>query len=207
MNRDSLLKSIAETGYNVGFGGRKHWATYDIVNKIPGLIGFIGTAAGVFSLVYESLSAKNVSATMALLGVVGIYISAYDSKKSDYEKVATEITQIFNGLRDLYRQVEALTGTVNFDPYSLRLANYESQYYNISISKQILFSDWYAHYKFFWQYQIDWVQEQKKFSFCRDKVPLTAWLALGAIFLSCALWGFSQLEPIKSCLDLFHKPS
>ncbi|AWN16176.1 hypothetical protein SALB1_1978 [Salinisphaera sp. LB1] len=44
-------------------------------------------------------------------------------------------------------------------------------------SKQILFSDWYAHYKFFWQHQIEWIDEQKQFTFWRDKVPLSFSLA------------------------------
>ena len=93
MKKDALLKCIAETGYNVGFGGRKHWATYDIVDKVPGLIGFFSTAMGVFALVYDSLSAKDISAALVVLGVIGLYISFYDSKKSDYEKAAKSITR------------------------------------------------------------------------------------------------------------------
>ena len=38
MDRDGLLRSIAETGYNVGFGAKKNFATHDIVQKAPGLI-------------------------------------------------------------------------------------------------------------------------------------------------------------------------
>ncbi len=202
MSQVSLLKIIAETGYNVGFGGRKHWATYDIVEKIPGLIGFIGTAIGIFSLVYDSLSAKNVSAALAVLGVIGIYISVYDSKKTDYEKSAVEITKIFNGLRDLYREVEALAPNADFSLYWARLAAFESQYYGASISKQILFSDWYAHYKFFWQYQIDWVAKQKNFSFWRDKVPLTGWLALSAIIVSVATYFALHIDSVKNCFGI-----
>jgi len=202
MSQASLLKSIAETGYNVGFGGRKHWATYDIVDKIPGWIGFIGTALGIFSLVYDSLSAKNISAAMAVLGVIGIYISVYDSKKSDYEKSAVEITVIFNGLRDLYREVEVLAASTDFSTYRARLAILESRYYSVSISKQILFSDWYAHYKFFWQYQIDWLASQKNFSFWRDKVPLTGWLAVIAIILSIIICFALHIDSVKSCFGI-----
>lgn len=202
MSQASLLKSIAETGYNVGFGGRKHWATYDIVDKIPGWIGFIGTALGIFSLVYDSLSAKNISAAMAVLGVIGIYISVYDSKKSDYEKSAVEITVIFNGLRDLYREVELLAASTDFATYQARLAILESRYYSVSISKQILFSDWYAHYKFFWQYQIDWLASQKNFSFWRDKVPLTGWLAVIAIILSIIICFALHIDSVKSCFGI-----
>ena len=32
-------------------------------------------------------------------------------------------------------------------------------------------SQWYAHYKFFYEMQIDWVDEQLKFKFIKDKVP------------------------------------
>lgn len=202
MSQLPLLKSIAETGYNVGFGGRKHWATYDIVDKIPGLIGFIGTAIGIFSLVYDPLSVKYVSAALAVLGVIGIYISVYDSKKSDYEKSAIEITRIFNGLRDLYREVEALAPNADFSTHWARLAAFESQYYGVSISKQILFSDWYAHYKFFWQYQIDWVASQKNFVFWRDKVPLTAWLALVAIGVSVIICIALKFDAVKNCFGV-----
>ena len=39
MNRAALLKVIATTGYNVGFGAKKHFATFDMVEKLPGWIG------------------------------------------------------------------------------------------------------------------------------------------------------------------------
>ncbi|HCF9254931.1 TPA: SLATT domain-containing protein [Pseudomonas aeruginosa] len=199
MSQASLLKNIAETGYNVGFGGRKHWATYDIVEKIPGFIGFLGTAVGIFALVYDSLSAKNISATMAVIGIIGIYISVYDSKKSEYEKSAIELTKIYNGLRDLYRKVQSLPADADFTACQVELSGLEGRYYSAAISKQILFSDWYAHYKFFWQYQIDWVNEQKQFSLVRDKVPLTAWLAVAAALLFGGAYLVSRIETIKIC--------
>ncbi len=202
MSQAALLKNIAETGYNVGFGGRKHWATYDIVEKVPGFIGFLGTAVGIFALVYDSLSAKNISATMAVIGIIGIYISVYDSKKSEYEKSAVELTQIYNGLRDLYRKVQSLPADADFTAYQGELSELEARYYNASISKQILFSDWYAHYKFFWQYQIDWVNEQKNFSLVRDKVPLTAWLALAALLIFSVACFVSRIDTIKACLGI-----
>ena len=55
MNREGLLRSIAETGYNVGFGAKKNFATHDVVQKAPGLIGFLSLAVGVFALIYEPL--------------------------------------------------------------------------------------------------------------------------------------------------------
>ena len=107
MDKTGLLKSIAETGYNVGFGAKKHFATYDIVEKVPGWIGFLSAAIGVYSLVFEQLSGKTLAATLVVAGIVGLYVFFYDSKKMDYDRAGRELTQIFNRLRDLYRDVQA----------------------------------------------------------------------------------------------------
>lgn len=169
MDKDALLRTIAETGYNVGFGAKKHFATYDIVEKLPGWIGFVSLAIGIFSLVFDQLSAKVPSASLAVAGVAGLYISLYDHRKMEYERVGKELTRIYNDLRTLYRQVEA-GADVGASQNTLRTL--EDAYYAAGISKQIVFSDWYAHYKFFVQMQTDWINEQKKFTW-RDKVPLS----------------------------------
>lgn len=186
MKKDQLLKSIADTGYNVGFGGRKHWATYDIVDKIPGLIGFLSTAFGIFALVYENLSEKHLSAAFIIFGLVALYITFYEPKKAEYSNAANQLTTLYNSLRDLYRTVQSHEGD-DVANYVDQLHAIEREYYAATISKQILFSDWYAHYKFFWQYQIDWVDEQKKFRFFRDKLPLS-FMFWAAIFLVVALY-------------------
>ena len=172
MKKDQLLKSIAETAYNVGFGGRKHWATYDIVDKVPGLIGFLSTAFGIFALIYDKLSEKSLSAAFIVFGLIGLYITFYEPNKSKYAESANKLTALFNALRDLYRTVQSHPND-DVDLYIDQLHVIEKSYYDTCISKQILFSDWYAHYKFFWQYQIDWVDEQKKFKLFRDKLPLS----------------------------------
>lgn len=172
MKKDQLLKSIAETAYNVGFGGRKHWATYDIVDKVPGLIGFLSTAFGIFALIYEKLSEKSLSAAFIVFGLIALYITFYEPNKSKYAESANKLTTLFNALRDLYRTVQGHPND-DVDLYIDQLHLIEKNYYDTCISKQILFSDWYAHYKFFWQYQIDWLDEQKKFKLFRDKLPLS----------------------------------
>ena len=50
--------------------------------------------------------------------------------------------------------------------------NFLNDYYEASITRQIAFSDWYAHYKFFYQAQYEWIDEQKRFTW-KDKFPLT----------------------------------
>ncbi|MDA8456983.1 SLATT domain-containing protein [Acidovorax sp. GBBC 3334] len=172
MKKDQLLKSIADTAYNVGFGGRKHWATYDIVDKVPGLIGFLSTAFGIFALIYDKLSEKSLSAAFIVFGLIALYITFYEPNKSSYAASANKLTTLFNALRDLYRTVQSHPND-DVGVYVDQLHLIEKDYYDTCISKQILFSDWYAHYKFFWQYQIDWLDEQKQFKLFRDKLPLS----------------------------------
>lgn len=182
MKKDELLKHIAVTGYNVGFGAKKHFATYDIVNKTPGLISFFSLAFGIYGLVLDSLSIKFLSASFVILGIMGLYISFYDSKKGDYENSGKELTKLFNQLSKLYSNVKNADDN-SLGQYEQELCNIENQYYENCKSNQILFSDWYAHYKFFWQHQIDWVNEQKNFTFLRDKVPLTFLIFVFSIFI------------------------
>lgn len=178
MNRSDFLKCIAETGYNVGFGAKKHFATYDLVEKSPGWISFISIAFCIYSLAFKELSTSFLSASFTVLGVVGLYVSMYDAKKSDYEKAGVELTKIYNQLRALYYSVQSKSDSDDLTNLISEYQQLESQYYSVGLSKQILFSDWYAHYKFFWQHQIEWVDEQKNFSFFRDKVPLSFYMFL-----------------------------
>lgn len=178
MNRSDFLKCIAETGYNVGFGAKKHFATYDLVEKSPGWISFISIAFGIYSLAFKELPTSFLSASFTVLGVVGLYVSMYDAKKSDYEKAGVELTKIYNQLRALYYSVQSKSDSDDLTNLISEYQQLESQYYSVGLSKQILFSDWYAHYKFFWQHQIEWVDEQKNFSFFRDKVPLSFYMFL-----------------------------
>jgi hypothetical protein len=184
MNRDGLLKSIAETGYNVGFGAKKNFATHDIVQKAPGFIGFVSLAVGVFALIYEPLNSKWIAATLVVLGIASLYVIQYDHNKVAYGEEGERLTALFYRLRDLYRDVQAAGEGDDIAPHRQRLDALQSEVFCSSQSKQILFSDWYAHYKFFWQHQIEWIDEQKQFTFWRDKVPLSLSLTFVATMLA-----------------------
>ncbi|WP_423709300.1 SLATT domain-containing protein [Undibacterium sp. WLX3042] len=194
MNKDDLLKHIAQTAYNVGFGAKKNFATYDIVAKMPGLISFISLAFGVYALVFEALNAKFFSASFIILGIVGMYITFYDAKKGEYAKTGVELTKLFNKLKILSGKVKAEQGAL--DPYIAELEQLENEYNNLSMHHQIMFSNWYAHYKFFWEHQIDWVDEQLKFRFFRDKIPLSLML--------CALLIILTIVAIANETNLLH---
>ncbi|WP_303230539.1 SLATT domain-containing protein [Comamonas kerstersii] len=201
MNKEDLLRDIAETGYNVGFGSCKHFATFDIVSKTPGWIGFISIAFGIYALIFDSLTDKFYSATFVVIGVIGLYIAFYDEKKSNYESAGIELRKLYNNLRQLYFKVKS-SNQNNLDGFLQELKDIESKYYSTAITKQILFSDWYAHFKFFWQLQIEWVHEQKKFKLLRDKIPLTAHLAIVLIIILIISHTISKSELYINCINM-----
>lgn len=180
MGKDELLKTIAETGYNVGFGARKTFATLDIAEKAPGWIGLISFAVGTFALFVDELSARVPSAILLVAGVASLYMGFY--RASDYEPTAKHLLTLQNKLRDLYRSVKDGADLVQSQS-ALQLI--EQEFHSITVSKQIFLSDWYAHYKFFAQAQIGWMDEQLKFKFWKDMIPLSAKLII--IFLLVVL--------------------
>lgn len=171
MNKDDLLKQLAEAGYNIGYGAKKHFSTYDIVEKVPNLINFLLLAIGVLALIIDALSTKLISAIMIIFGISGLYISFYSDKQGDYNSAGKYLIKLFEEVKSLYYKVKSSEYTLDGNEQE-ELKKIQSRYHKRAISKQILLSDWYAHYKFFWQHQIEWIEEQKHFSFWRDKMPL-----------------------------------
>ena len=71
----------------------------------------------------------------------------------------------------------------NEENFEKLLECHRKRYNQIGISKQIFLSDWYAHYKFFQQTQIEWINEQKNFTF-KDKVPFSARIFISIIIFT-----------------------
>jgi len=193
MNRTGLLRSIAETGYNVGFGAKKNFATHDIVQKVPGGLGIVSLLVGLYALVWEPLNAKWIAATMVAFGIVTLIIAQYDHNKVAYCKEGERLTALFYRLRDLYRDVQGTAEGADLAACRARLDALQVEVSSSNQSKQILFSDWYAHYKFFWQHQIEWIDEQKQFTFWRDKVPLSFSLTLAVSVLALVALGIARV--------------
>ncbi|QDZ89044.1 SLATT domain-containing protein [Shewanella decolorationis] len=186
MDKSDLLKSIAQKGYDVGFGAKKHFATYDIIEKTPGFISFVSITVGIYALVIKSLSTELISASFIVLGIIGLYVTLSDHKKADYEQAGKALTRHFSDLKALYIEVKGAPDSAQLSEYQRRLTEIENKFYDDSISKQIMFSNWYAHYKFFWEHQIDWIDEQLNFCFIRDKIPLSLWLTILVIVIGLA---------------------
>jgi len=170
MTKEKLLKTIAEHGYNVGFGAKKNFASFDIVNKLPNWFGFIILAIGIIQLAYPSLAIKEVSIILILTSIATLYVACYNSSVSEFEKEGIRSTMIFNQLRNLYYIVQSSSKSDYSDDVS-KLEQIMADFYSATVTKQVFLSQWYAHFKFFYEMQIDWIDEQLKFKFFKDKFP------------------------------------
>lgn len=176
MNKDLLLKDIAESGYNIGYAAKKHLATYDIVEKAPGWISVLSFAFGVLALVISQLNNNILAAFLLVVAYAVFYFNSYQDSRLEYSKVGSRLTTIFTTLRSLLYQAKSRDEFANFDDIESRYRELLDESQSIGISKQIFLSDWYAHYKFFWQAERSWLEEYRPFTFWRDKVPLSATL-------------------------------
>ena len=173
MKKELFLNSLAEHGYNVMFGAKKHFSTYDIVEKIPSGIALITLLIGIWQLYAPSFYySKEISLVIILVSVVALQINHYGAEKEKYMKVGIRLTEIHNELKALYYEVKSSTELDVTIENQEKLKSLLNDYYDISITKQIAFSDWYAHYKFFYQAQHEWIDEVKGFTW-KDKFPMS----------------------------------
>lgn len=193
MKREELLKQIAETGYNVGYAAKKHFATADVVDKIPGWVSFISLAIGVFALVNPTLGEKYVAATLVVSAVAALYMGFYD--KAQYAAVGKELTGYFHELRTHYASVRSLPADADASTYLAEYTRIRTASNQIGLSKQIFLSDWVAHYKFFWQQQTGWLDDELHFTFWRDKVPLTMSVTSAVVAVALVVWAVQCVVP------------
>lgn len=173
MEKEYLLKQIAEDAYNVGFGAKRNFATYDIINFIPSFLTFIILAVGIFALHVEVLNTKIISTFLILLSIVGIYASGFSEDREKYNQVGKKSTEMFGRLKNLY--YEARLDGADYAKLNEERSKIMNEFYSMSISRQALFSSLFAHYKFFWEWgkNIAWVDKELNLSFFWDKLPIS----------------------------------
>jgi hypothetical protein len=180
MQKKDLLNHIASAGYNVGFGAKKSFATFDIVSKIPGWIGIISLAVSIFGLYMDEMSSKHIAAIFIILSIGSLYINFYDSDKNKYEEAGKMQTSIFRKIERLYYDAKSEDAPDSVKFIS-QLDNLMQEFDKTTITKQIFGSNWYAHYKFFSEMEKRWIEEQLSLTFWKDKFPNTLKIFIFAI--------------------------
>ncbi|MFF8391864.1 SLATT domain-containing protein, partial [Cellulosimicrobium funkei] len=128
-----------------------------------------------------------ISTVLIMASIVGMTITPFLNDREKYNENGIKMTGYFNKLRQLYLKVKSSSAT-DFESEEREMETIMNQFYSINSSNQIFASDWYAHYKFFRQLQIDWINEQKNFKLLRDKIPTSFIVFLIAIILVIPAW-------------------
>jgi len=202
MNKKQFKKEIAENAYNVGFGAKKHFASYDIITKFPNWISFICLSIGIIQIAYPTFpNPKEVSLTLIIVSIAGLYLN-FSSKEeiNQYRSSGEKLTQIYNKLRQLYLTIEA-SESDSFENEKEELSSLLSSFYETSITKQIFLSQWYAHFKFFYEFQIDWIDKELHFKFWKDKFPNSLKYLIFFIFFIFIL--FFAINTLPSIYEYF----
>lgn len=181
MKKNDLLSHVASAGYNVGFGAKKTFATFDIVSKIPGWIGIISLAVSILGLYMEEMSSKHIAAIFIILSIASLYINFYDGDKSKYEEAGKRQTAIFRKIERLYYDAKS-ENEPDSVKYIDQLDILMKEFDETTITKQICGSNWYAHYKFFSEMEKRWIEEQLSLTFWKDKFPNTLKLFILMVF-------------------------
>lgn len=97
MEKENFLKQLAENGYNVIYGAKKHFSTYDTVVKMPGRIAFITIAIGIWQIYRPSFRFNTeISLLLIIASIIALIISQYNSEKDRYRVVGNQLMQIHN---------------------------------------------------------------------------------------------------------------
>ena len=203
MENKTLMRRSAEIGYNMYFGAKRHFSSYEIVETVPTYFGIITTGIGVYQLAYPSTEWTTiVSVTTIVVGFAIWHLNSYSHDKDKFQEIGKELTKNYYEVRSIYEKAK------NASPSDLvrleeDLKNLNSNLQSKSIYKQVWGSGVFAHYKFFGESQVQWLVDELQLTFWKDKFPASLKALLLFLFSLLIIWlifNSSAIGAIKACL-------
>jgi hypothetical protein len=171
LNQTDFLNTLAQKGYDIGFGAKKNFSSYDIINKLPSWVGFISLMVGIIQIAYENIPFnKELSIILIFVAIAILYTEGFKSRVDDFHTEGVRLTRLYNKIRDLYTEAKADVN-FNYANYDPRYQTILTDFYSSTISKQVFMSQWFAHFKFFGEMQVTWIEEELNLKWFKDKVP------------------------------------
>ena len=189
MTKENLLKVIAEKGYVISYAANLNFATYDIVTKISAKVTYTSLAISIIGLIWPNITTYWITIPVLLMSIACIYTEKYMAKSEDYAQRGVKNTGQWNELKNLYCEVKDSDENTDFTPTFTRVIEIEAEFNNTAEYNQILFANWFAHFKLFCEKDYHWMDEQLHFSFWKDKLPGT-FIALLFIMIIVGIVGF-----------------
>lgn len=183
MSKQALRRRSAEIGYNLGFGAKRHFSTFDMVEDLPDYFGVLTTAIGVFFLKYPNADLSDFLSVVTIGVGLGIWhLNSYSKDKSRFIEVGKELNNLFNDTRGIFEKSQTCQES-EVPALETRLDEINKRFQDISIHKQVFGSGVYAHYKLFYESQAEWFEKELGLTFWKDKFPASLKVLLLVAFV------------------------
>jgi len=197
MQKSQLLNSIAQAAYNIGFGAKKHFVTYDLHRCLPKITSFTVLAIGVLQLtsMYKRMCTGDLPDVIgALLIIVGLLAFTIDITGKNIDNFNTSgklLISKFNRLRNMYNEASSLDDSDDngLKALSEELEKIENEAQTVSISEQAIGTHIITNTLFFGSMQVKWIEKELKLDY-RDKFPFFHWEAFVLYGLALCLLYF-----------------
>jgi hypothetical protein len=207
MRKEQLLNSIAQSGYNIGFGAKKHFITYDIYRVMPKLTSFTVLAIGVLQLtsIFKRWCTGDLPDVIgALLVIIGLLAFTVDitGKNSDrFNEAGKILIGKFNRLRNMYNETLSLDDKdiEKINQLSHELEQIEQDARLAAISEQAIGTHILTNTLFFGSMQVSWIEKELKLDF-RDKFPFFH-LEAFVLYIAVIVALFFAARPFIKCFQ------
>lgn len=168
--KEQLKRDIAEAAYNIIYGAKLNYSSYELSKFFSSGISYFSLAIGIVTLAYVDLASKDLSVALLLLGLFGLLISKSPDSLVALKSGGNKLTELYDLLKNLYAQVDT---TDDLQVTREKMASIQAEARGYYQTDQLLFSSWIAHHKIFGEHQSDWMCGELNLTFWKDKIPST----------------------------------
>lgn len=186
MTEQTVRKQITREYYNVLYGAKIHFASFDICEKLPTVISVISLSFGVLGLAYAEFNSKALAVLLLLIGIIGIVLKPREALKEQYNEIGSKLTTLSKRLEILFGEIDE-QDQASIQRGRDKLSQIQSEHSQVVQLAPVMLSSWYAHYKVFSEHNSGWMCKELNLKWT-DKVPLSLRMTLLALFIIGIIW-------------------
>lgn len=186
MTEQTIKRQIAREYYNVLYGAKLNFASFDICEKIPTVISVLSLSFGVLGLAFADFNNKVLAALLLIIGIIGIVLKPREAMKDQYFKSGQKLNQLSKQIENLFEEIN-VNDEDSVVAGRVKLAEFQKQHSEINLPSPVFLSSWYTHYKVFSEHNSDWMCKELNLTW-KDKVPLSLRLTLIVLLIALILW-------------------
>ncbi|EOC5441034.1 SLATT domain-containing protein [Vibrio parahaemolyticus] len=178
--KERLKKDIADTAYNIIYGAKLNFSSYELSKNISTGVSAFSLAIGIIALAFVEFATKELSVALLLLGLLGLLVGKSPDSMVNLKNGAIKLTQYHDQLKILYSEVDSSSTT---EDIQLRLEEIQNEARDFYSTDQLPFASWFAHHKLFNEHQSEWLCNALNLTFWKDKLPSTLKLLIKLILI------------------------